>query len=156
MVDYIYNHIIFSLLCQLLSINNLTKFRNCAIIYSEVFILTIGERIKMVRESRHLTKTKFGDTIHISISAVTKIENGQNNPSDQTISLICSCFGINKSWLLTGVGEMECPYDRDAEINRIMQGEDEQKKEIFRMLADMPDEYWKLFFDFCAYIKNKK
>lgn len=118
--------------------------------------MTIGERIKTIRERRGLNKTKFGDKIHISISAVTKLENGQNNPSDQTISLICSCFGVNRSWLLTGNGEMDSPFDRDAEINRIMLGADEQKKEIFRMLAGMPDEYWKLFFDFCEYIKGKK
>lgn len=118
--------------------------------------MTIGDRIKAVREDRELTKTKFGDMIHISVSAVAKIESGQNSPSEQTVSLICSCFGVNKAWLITGEGEMNSPFDQDAEINRIMLGEDEQKKEIFRMLAGMPDEYWKLFFDFCEYIKAKK
>ena len=34
------------------------------------------------------------------------MESGKNNPSIQTIALICREFGVNEQWLRTGEGEM--------------------------------------------------
>lgn len=48
---------------------------------------------------------KFGERIGITKASVSRIESGENNPSEQTIILICKEFGINKEWLLTGKGE---------------------------------------------------
>ena len=34
------------------------------------------------------------------------MESGKNNPSVQTVALICREFGVNEHWLRTGEGEM--------------------------------------------------
>ncbi len=66
----------------------------------------MNERIKNVRKALNLTMEKFGDKIKISKSAVSRLEKGINNPSDQTIGLIVGEFNVNEEWLRTGRGEM--------------------------------------------------
>lgn len=63
------------------------------------------DRIKQIRLARNMTMEEFGHNIGIQKSAVSKIENGTSNPSEQTILLICDKFGINRHWLETGEGE---------------------------------------------------
>lgn len=63
------------------------------------------DRIKEIRTYNKLSMEKFGERIGITRSSVCKLESGENNPSEQTIKLICKEFGINKDWLLTGKGE---------------------------------------------------
>lgn len=62
-------------------------------------------RIKKIRTDNKLSMEKFGERIGITKASVSRIESGENNPSEQTIILICKEFGINKEWLLTGKGE---------------------------------------------------
>lgn len=62
----------------------------------------MNERIKQVRIASHLTQDKFASTIGITKSSVSLLESGKNNPSDQTIKLICSEFGVRREWLERG------------------------------------------------------
>lgn len=78
--------------------------------------MTIGERIKELRKSKGLTLEKFGAAVRIKAQSVSKLEKGENNPSGQTISLICREFRVNETWLRTGEGEMNAP---DAERERV-------------------------------------
>ena len=48
----------------------------------------------------------FGSVIGMGKSAVSRIENGVNGTTDQTIRSICREFGVNEHWLRTGEGEM--------------------------------------------------
>jgi transcriptional regulator with XRE-family HTH domain len=49
---------------------------------------------------------KFGSRIGIGKTSISLLESGKNNPSVQTVSLICREFGVNEHWLRTGEGEM--------------------------------------------------
>lgn len=71
--------------------------------------MTIGERIKLVRKSQKLTLVQFAERIKIKFGSVSKLESGENNPADRTISMICCQFGIREEWLRTGEGEMYAP-----------------------------------------------
>lgn len=68
--------------------------------------MTIGERIKILRKEKNLSMEDFGATIGMGKSAVSRIENGVNGTTDQTIRSICREFGVNEHWLRTGEGEM--------------------------------------------------
>lgn len=68
--------------------------------------MTIGERIKVLRKEKNLSMEDFGSVIGMGKSAVSRIENGVNGTTDQTIRSICREFGINEHWLRTGEGEM--------------------------------------------------
>lgn len=64
------------------------------------------DRIREVREHFGLSMEKFGSRIGIGKASISLLENGKNNPSVQTITLICREFGVNEQWLRTGEGEM--------------------------------------------------
>lgn len=64
------------------------------------------DRIREVREHFGLSMEKFGSRIGIGKASISLLESGKNNPSVQTITLICREFSVNEQWLRTGEGEM--------------------------------------------------
>lgn len=102
----------------------------------------IGDRIKTVRNSLGYNQTDFGNKIGVAAASISKLEKGINNPSDQTVKLICSEFGISRHWLETGEGEMIDPQiESDIELlTRAMEGQSEAKKKFLRIVAGMPDD----------------
>lgn len=96
--------------------------------------MTIGERIKILRKEKNLSMEDFGAVIGMGKSAVSRIENGVNGTTDQTIRSICREFGVNEHWLRTGEGEMFeqtretvldklcAEYDLGAEHRAIVEG----------------------------------
>lgn len=64
------------------------------------------ERIREVREHFGLSMEKFGARIGIGKTSISLLESGKNNPSVQTVALICREFGVSEHWLRTGEGEM--------------------------------------------------
>ena len=61
---------------------------------------TMSERIKQIRKGKDISQEEFGNKIGITRSSVSLLESGRNNPSEQTIKLIC----VNELWLRTGQG----------------------------------------------------
>ena len=74
-------------------------------------------RIKQIRKEFKLNQENFGRRIGIGKTSVSKLENGENNPSDQTLLLICQEFNINEKWLKTGEGEM---FQQMSEQEKLM------------------------------------
>ena len=66
----------------------------------------MNERIKELRRTLKISQEKFGNRIRISGASVSKIESGENNPSEQTISLIVSEFNVSERWFREGTGDM--------------------------------------------------
>ena len=103
--------------------------------------MTIGERIKEVRKSNNLTLEKFGAAIQIKAQSVSLIEKGINNPSKQTITLICSRFGVSEEWLRTGEGEMSTKrYESELEKMCAERGLSHVDYLAIRNLMEMPKE----------------
>lgn len=121
---------------------------------------TINDRIKVIRKHNNLTMDKFGKRIGITKTSVSLIESGKNNPSEQTLILICKEFGIDYLWLTTGKGEMFSPISDDetiAKFDAIMAGEKDTHKVILKTLLDMDEETLKSLDKFIEkYIENKK
>ena len=62
-----------------------------------------------------ISQEKFGARIKISGASVSKIESGENNPSERTLYLIISEFNVSESWLRDGVGDMFKKSSNEAE-----------------------------------------
>ena len=75
----------------------------------------MNTRIKALRKAEGLTLEKFGERIGISNSALSAIETGKNNPSDQTIRSICREFRVREEWLRSGEGSMYMQLTPDQE-----------------------------------------
>ena len=65
-----------------------------------------GELVKAIRQSLGLTLEKFGKRLGVGKSAISKIENGENNLSDQMLKAICNEYHVNRDYLEYGVGDM--------------------------------------------------
>lgn len=66
----------------------------------------MNERFYLLRKALKLSQEAFGKRIKISGAALSRIENGVNNASQQTVDLICREFGVNEEWLVNGNGDM--------------------------------------------------
>lgn len=111
--------------------------------------MTIGERVKEARKSSGLTQADFGKRVKISGASVSMIEKGINNPSEQTITLICAEFGIREEWLRTGNGSMKEEKPRDVELAEgldklLTAGTDDFRKSLIAWLVRMPPEHWRV------------
>lgn len=66
----------------------------------------MNERIRELRKTLGLSGEKFGKALNIKRAAISNIETGRNNLTDQAIIAICSIYNVNEEWLRTGKGEM--------------------------------------------------
>lgn len=103
---------------------------------------TIGQRINVVRKKLNLTLEKFGEKIGISKVSVRAIEKGINNPSEQTIKLICSVYNVDYAWLTQGVGEDIFISIPESKIDQIMEdyGLTEKERPLIRGYLEAPEE----------------
>ena len=104
--------------------------------------MTQGERIREVRKTLGLTLEKFGEKIGMKKNSVSQIENGKNSVTEQVVKSICREFNVDYIWLTTGDGEMFVDTDDDfiERIDRIMAGEDDARKNLFKALLEASDE----------------
>lgn len=104
--------------------------------------MTQGERVKEIRKTLGLTLDKFGEKLGVGKTAISKIEKGENNLTEQMTKSICREFGVDYIWLTTGDGNMFVDSDDDfiEKIDRIMAGEDDVRKNIFKFMIDLNDD----------------
>jgi len=79
----------------------------------------VNERVRELRKFLGLSGEKFGEKLGITRGAVSNIENGSRNVTEQIIKSICREFGVSEEWLRTGEGEMLVPVTTDDEFAMI-------------------------------------
>ena len=104
--------------------------------------MTQGERIREVRKALGLTPEKFGEKIGMKKNSVSQLENGKNSVTEQVVKAICREYNVDYMWLTTGDGEMFIDTDDDfiERIDRIMAGEDEARKNLFKFMLELSDD----------------
>ena len=108
----------------------------------------MNERIKLLRkELLKMSMEIFGEKIGVSKSAISKLESGENKPSEQTIKLICDKFNVRKEWLIYGDGDPFLDLSREEEIARfigkVLAEEGETfKKTFIRNLSQLSVDEW--------------
>lgn len=66
----------------------------------------MNERIKKLRsEILGLTMEEFGERVGVTRSAISNIESGRRNVSEQIIKAICREFAVREDWIRNGNGE---------------------------------------------------
>lgn len=112
----------------------------------------MNERIKEIRMKLNLTQTELGNRIGVTRAAVSRIESGERNVTDQVFLSICREFGVTEHWLRTGEGEMfiDLPPE-DEYIKAAAEISKDPDDEIIRQAII---EYWKLNEDGKRYLKE--
>lgn len=112
------------------------------------------KRIKEIRRVYNLNQTQFAEKIGLKQPTIAGYENGKDVPMS-TIVTICQIFpDINKVWLRTGEGDMKLKQSEDdaERLANIMYGASENKKQLIRILANMPDE---LLDEMISYLRKE-
>lgn len=124
--------------------------------------MTLGERIRAVRLAQEPkpSQTEFGNATGATRSQLAAYELDAVTAPDSYLQLLALKFGVSYAWLKDGIGEMEeIPADvktLDA-IERILEGENEIVKFIFRKAATLDKTVWDaLESELKAYLETKK
>ena len=101
-----------------------------------------NEQIKAIRQSLNLTLEKFGQQLGVTKVAVYNIEKANRNVTEQMRKAICREFNVNYNWLVSGEGDMFNQTDETISdsIDRIMAGENEFHKNLFKTLATLDEK----------------
>lgn len=111
--------------------------------------MLIGERIKIVRESKGLNQRDFASSIKISQPALAMFENGQRDPKDIHIEQICTKYSINEDWLREEKGEMESNSDIEySDICADIGVRDPKAREAIMKYYKLSDDDKELWWDF--------
>jgi len=73
----------------------------------------LNERIKELRTILGLSAEKFGSRVGVTRSAISRIENGVVNVTEQMILSVCREFNVREEWLRNGSGEMFLDFTED-------------------------------------------
>lgn len=93
--------------------------------------MSVGSRIKELRNSLDLTQQKFADRLGIQRGAIANYELERNVPIDAVISLICREFNVREAWLRSGEGDMLAVKPRAEELGELVR----------KLLADRPESF---------------
>ncbi|MDE5757656.1 MAG: helix-turn-helix domain-containing protein [Allobaculum sp.] len=103
--------------------------------------MTENERVREVRKSQNLTLETFGTRLGVGRAAISNIERGQRNVTEQMRKAICREFNINYNWLVYGEGEMisNLPHSILSDICTAYNCDDDDLKLIEAYLESDPD-----------------
>lgn len=94
----------------------------------------MNERVRELRKELDLTLEKFGERLGVTKVAISNIEKGNRNLTEQMFKSICREFDVNEEWLRDGTGEMFRAHD------------DETAALVYNFLTDAEND------EFCAAI----
>lgn len=99
----------------------------------------MNQRVKELRKSLGMTLREFGKRLGVSDAAISRIEKGERNLTEQMTLSICREFNINEKWLRTGNGEMrKLSGDKlSFYLGQINAGDDEFIKDIIEVYMEL-------------------
>ena len=62
--------------------------------------MTLGEKIRLLREEKELNQTQLGNAVNMTQRKVSYIENDQYEPSVEDIKAFCRFFNVSADYLM--------------------------------------------------------
>lgn len=110
--------------------------------------MTQGQRLRELRKALNLTLDKFGRPLGVGKTAVSKIENDENNLTEQMLISICREYKASEEWLREGTGEMFKPLTRNQVITDfvgdLIMEDNTFKKRLIEALAKLDEDEWRV------------
>lgn len=112
----------------------------------------MNSRIKQVRLSQipKMSQDAFGERLGITGAAVSRLESGDRNVTEQVLLSICREFGVSEHWLRTGEGSMLVELSDQKKIaaflGDLMRDEEDGsfKRRLIEALSEMNSDEWEL------------
>ena len=62
--------------------------------------LTLGEKIRLLREDKELNQTELGKAVNMTQRKISYLENDKYEPSIEDVKALCRFFNISADYLL--------------------------------------------------------
>jgi len=62
--------------------------------------MTLGEKIRLLREDRELNQTELGKAVNMTQRKISYLENDQYEPGMEDIRTLCLFFNVSADYLL--------------------------------------------------------
>lgn len=109
----------------------------------------MNERLKLLRTSLNISQSDFAIKIGVSRSAVSRLESGDINFTEQMILSICREFNVNRAWFVEGVGEMFTNLPETILDELAMQYElTDSERELVADFVSLPKEQRAILMNF--------
>lgn len=115
----------------------------------------VDRRIKEIRKANgNISQELFGKRLGLTGATISRFESGDRQPTEAIILSMCREYNVNENWLRTGEGDMAIEQSKEdgKRYARLMREMSENKKQLFRILVDMPDE---LLDEMISYLKKE-
>lgn len=95
-----------------------------------------------------LSQEAFGKRLGVTGAAISRIESGNREPSEQIILSVCREFNVNEKWLRTGEGGAEAMFlkkTREEEIAAFLsdlRGGPDFRQKFISVLSRMTEDEW--------------
>lgn len=104
----------------------------------------MNKRLNQIRRTECMTMEEFGKILGVTKTAISRLEKGERNLTEQMIKSICREFDINEEWLRTGNGDMHIqvnPDDRYASnVGKLLRTDDETIMRWVNAIAETSPE----------------
>ena len=74
--------------------------------------LTLGEKIRLLREEKELNQTELGKAVNMTQRKVSYIENDKYEPSVEDIKAFCRFFNVSADYMLGFPNNLPYPRKR--------------------------------------------
>ncbi|MBE5780358.1 MAG: helix-turn-helix transcriptional regulator [Clostridiales bacterium] len=81
----------------------------------------IGQRMKQLREEKHLTLQQLSDITGVTVAAISRYENDQRLPRSNSIVAIANALNTSTDYLLTGQGANDLQEEKYRAMVEIIQ-----------------------------------
>lgn len=105
----------------------------------------MNDRIKKIRKVKDLNQEEFGKRLGVTKTAISRLEAGERNITEQMLLSICREFDINEDWLRTGEGEMFKMIPKEDEVaSYVAELLDPEGNPLYEIIIDVMKTYTEL------------
>lgn len=106
----------------------------------------MNKRLTEIRKNQKMTMEQFGNSLGVTKAAISRLEKGERNLTEQMIKAICREFNVNEHWLRTGEGSLTNPLSPPEEVEFLVRElldykSRDEKNPYYDMLIDMMKTY---------------
>ena len=77
--------------------------------------MTLGQKIKKLRNDKGLTQKDLADQVHVTFQTVSKWEKDENEPDVSTLREIAKLFGVTVDYLINEDEEVDTQEEKEEE-----------------------------------------
>lgn len=114
----------------------------------------MNERLKELRKYLSMNQEEFSTRIGVTRSAISRLESGDINFTEQMVKSICREFNVNRVWLTEGIGDMFANLPETIMDELAIQYElSDEEKEMVSSFCKLPKEQRDIVM---AFLRGKK